>query len=90
MEDKAVPYIVFEGTVARFERIIKRLIILVIALILLFFATNALWIYEWNQYDYSDVTVDGTTGGNASYRGAGASGVINNGEGQSTEPKTQE
>ena len=90
MEDKTVPYIVFEGTIARFERIVKRLIIVIVVLVLLFFATNALWIYEWNQYDYSDVTVDGTTGGNASYMGAGASGVINNGISESEEQETKE
>lgn len=80
IEERSVPYIVFEGTVARFERTIKRLVILVAITIALFFATNAIWIYEWNQYDYSDVTMDNTYGGNANYMGAGASGVISNGQ----------
>lgn len=83
MEDNKVPYIVYEGTVARFERTVRRLIIVLAVTILLLFASNALWIYEWNQYDYSDVTVDSQDGGNANYMGAGASGVINNGEGKS-------
>lgn len=83
MEDKNVPYIVYEDTMARFERTIKRLIYIVIITIVLLFATNAVWLYEWNQYDYSDVVVDGQTGGNAAYMGAGASGVINNGESSS-------
>lgn len=83
MEDNKVPYIVYEGTIARFERTIRRLIIVLAVTILLLFASNALWIYEWNQYDYSDVTVDSQDGGNANYMGAGASGVINNGEGES-------
>ncbi len=83
MEDKNVPYIVFEGTVARFERTIRRLIILIGITILLLFASNAIWIYEWNQYDYSDVVVDSNDGGNASYLEAGMNGVINNGEGDS-------
>ena len=78
-----VPFIVYEGTVARFERIIKRLTILVLIAVLLLFASNAIWIYEWNQYDYTDVTVDSQDGGNANY--IGASGVINNGEGGSQE-----
>lgn len=73
-----VPYIVYEGTIARFERTVKRLIIVLGITILLLFASNALWIYEWNQYDYSDVVVDSQDGGNANY--IGASGVINNGE----------
>lgn len=79
-DDNRVPFIVYEGTIARFERTIKRLIILVGITILLLFASNAIWLYEWNQYDYSDVTMDNTDGGNANYMGAGASGVINNGK----------
>lgn len=82
MEDNKVPYIVYEGTVARFERTVRRLIIVLAVTILLLFASNAIWIYEWNQYDYSDVTLDSQDGGNANYMGAGASGVINNGEGK--------
>lgn len=82
MEDNKVPYIVYEGAIARFERTVRRLIIVLAVTILLLFASNALWIYEWNQYDYSDVTVDSQDGGNANYMGAGASGVINNGEGE--------
>lgn len=77
-DDNRVPFIVYEGTIARFERTIRRLIILVGITILLLFASNAIWIYEWNQYDYEDVTVDSQDGGNANY--IGASGVINNGE----------
>ena len=83
MEDKNVPYIVYEGTMARFERIIKSLFIVIIVLGIMLFATNAVWLYEWNQYDYSDVTVDGQDGGNAAYMGG--SGVINNGESGSEE-----
>ena len=80
-DDNRVPFIVYEGTVARFERTIRRLVILVGITILLLFASNVFWIYEWNQYDYADVTMDNTDGGNANY--IGASGVINNGESQS-------
>ena len=77
-DDNRVPFIVYEGTIARFERTIRRLLILVGITVLLLFASNAIWIYEWNQYDYSDVTVDSQDGGNANY--IGASGYINNGE----------
>ena len=79
--DNSVPFIVYEGTVARFERTIKRLIILIGITILLLFASNAIWIYEWNQYDYEDVSIDNQDGGNANY--IGASGVINNAENSS-------
>ena len=79
--DNSVPFIVFEGTVARFERTIKRLIILLAATILLLFASNAIWIYEWNQYDYEGVTIDGQE--NANY--IGANGIITNAEDSSKE-----
>ena len=83
MEDNSVPYIVYEGTIARFERTVRRLIIVIAIAVLLLFASNALWIYEWMQYDYTDVTVDSQDGGNANY--IGANGYINNGEGRSQE-----
>lgn len=83
MENKDVPYIVYEGTVARFERTIRRLIILVGIVILLLFASNALWLYEWNQYDYGTVDIQNQDGGNANY--IGANGYINNAEDSSTD-----
>ena len=87
MDDRNVSYIVFESTIARFERTVRRLVFVIILLAVLFFATNVLWIYEWNQYDYKDVTVDSQDGGNANY--IGASGVINNepGKGQEQDEK---
>lgn len=87
MEDKTVPYIVYEGTMARFERAIKRLIIVVIIAVVALFATNIAWLYAWNLYDYesTNIVVDGESKGNANYLGAGASGVIHNGESDSTE-----
>ena len=88
MDDRNVPYIVFEGTVARFERIIKRLIIALIIAIGLFFITNFAWLYFWNQYDYSNVMVDSQDGGNANY--IGASGVINNAEDSSQKKNEKE
>lgn len=57
MEDKEkIPYIVHEGVVARMERIIKRLTIALVICILLIFASNALWLYFWNQYNYTGET----------------------------------
>ncbi len=71
-----VPYIVHEGIVVKLERIIYRLIIVIIILL----AMIAYGFYEFTSYDYSDVTLDSQGGGNANYMGAGASGVISNGE----------
>lgn len=71
-----VPYIVYEGTVVKFMSIIQKLVIIIIILL----GIIAYGFYEFTSYDYSDVTVDSQDGGNANYMGAGASGVISNGE----------
>lgn len=80
-EEKNVPYIVYEGAVARHERTIKRLIITIIIAILAIFASNAFWLYEWSQYDYmaysEDIDVNSEDGGNANY--VGYKGNIYNG-----------
>lgn len=86
MNDKApdVSYLVYEGSMSRMERMIKRMTYALILTIVLMFATNALWLYEWMQYDYisEDVTLD-TSGGTASY--IGNDGDIYNGTSESTE-----
>ena len=46
---KDVPYIVHECAVARLERAIKRMWVLVIALIILLCASNAAWIWWESQ-----------------------------------------
>lgn len=82
---KDVPYVVYESTMARLERSIKRLIILLTATILMLFASNMAWLYVWNQYEYSSVVVDSKDGGSANYLEAGMNGVINNAESNSKE-----
>lgn len=88
MEERQVPYIVYENTIARFERTVKRLIIVVAILAVLLFASNMAWLYEWNQYDYGDVDVTTESGGSANY--VGASGVINNGTSTSEDQNQEE
>ena len=56
MEDKNIPYIVFESTQAKNERTVKRLVIALFISIVLIFASNALWLYAWCQYDYESGT----------------------------------
>ena len=75
-----VPYIVHETAMARNERNVKRMIVAVITAIALLFASNALWLYAWMQYDYSseEVIIDSQDGGNANY--IGNDGDIINGE----------
>ena len=89
-EKMYVPYIVYEGEMARQERQIKRLIVTLIIILVLFFASNMAWLYVWNQYEYvdEDVTVDSQDGGNANY--IGNDGAIINGYSNSKEKKTQE
>lgn len=54
MEEKSsIPYIVYEGAQARQERTVKRLIIVLILCIAMIFASNAIWLYAWMQYDYT-------------------------------------
>ena len=54
---KDVPYIVHEGDVARLERVIKRLWVLVLALIILLCASNAAWIWWESQYETIETTI---------------------------------
>lgn len=91
MEEKrnpeSVPYIVHEGAMARAERHSRRLVIALVIAILLMFASNAMWLYCWMQYDYSSeesiVDFDTGEGGNANY--IGQDGDIYNGENASNQ-----
>ena len=55
---KDVPYIVHESAEARHERREKRLLIAVIIAVVLMFASNAMWLYMWAQYDYESYSVE--------------------------------
>lgn len=90
VDERSISSVDHQYDMARLERVIKRLWITILLLLVLFAATNALWIYEWNQYDYADITVDSDDGGNANYLEAGVNGVINNGESDSQEKEAQE
>ena len=83
IDERNISSVDHQYDMARLERIIKRLWITIIVLLILFAGTNALWIYEWNQYSYGEIYVDSEDGGNANYLQAGANGVINNGESDS-------
>ena len=54
---KDVPYIVHEGDVARLERVIKRMWVLVLLLIILFVASNGAWILWESQYETIETTI---------------------------------
>lgn len=81
MERNDIPYIAFEAEMARHERTIKRLLIALVIAVALIFISNMAWLWFFNQFDYSTDTISqGTESGDNSYIGAGASGIINNGE----------
>ena len=48
-----VPYIVHESAEARHERREKRLLYAILIAVALLFASNAMWLYAWMQYDYA-------------------------------------
>ena len=48
---KDVPYIAHESAVARLERVIKRLLVLVLVLIVLLAASNAAWLYYESSFE---------------------------------------
>lgn len=75
-----IPYFIYEHTMARFERTIKRLIIVIVIAVVALFVSNMAWLYVFNSYDVvsEEVAIDSNDGGNANY--IGASGIINNGE----------
>ena len=74
---KDVPYIVHEGAVARLERVIKRLWVLVLALIILLCASNAAWIWYESQFEEVRIEQENESGYN---NFIGNDGDIYNGE----------
>jgi hypothetical protein len=50
-----VPYVVHESDMARLERTIKRLWILLLVLIVLFVGSNGWWI--WRESQFEDITI---------------------------------
>ena len=61
---KDVPYIAHESAVARLERVIKRLWVLVLALIILLCASNAAWIWYESQFEEVRIEQDNKSGYN--------------------------
>lgn len=63
-----VPYVVHEADMARLERTIKRLWILLLVLIALLAGSNAAWIYYESQFQYdmtsTEIEQDTDGGGN--------------------------
>lgn len=75
-----VPYIVHETAMARNERNVKRMVMALVAAIALLFASNALWLWAWMQYDYESYEAITDNGGDANI--IGNDGDIYNGYGE--------
>lgn len=57
--DKSVPYIVFESAIARFDRVLKRMWIVILILVFLLVGTNLAWLYFKSQFE--EITTTTTT-----------------------------
>ena len=94
MEHRDVSYLIYEATQARNERAVKRLVTALIITIVLMFASNAIWLYAWTQYDYIEteeelkVHISTEGGGDANY--IGNDGDILNGENNSKQETNYE
>ena len=76
-------YIVHEGAVARLERVIKRMWVLVLSLIILLFVSNAAWIWYESQFEEIRIEQDNESGYN---NFIGNDGDIHNGETDNNNP----
>lgn len=78
-KELTVPYIVYEGEMARAERRNKRSFILILILIVALVVSNAAWIYYESQFvdEVTTITQDNENGYN---NFIGNDGDINNGE----------
>lgn len=84
-----IPFAAHEAEVSRQERQIKRQWIALIVAIAIIFASNAIWLYAWMQYDYEsyEITADGDS--NANYIGQDGN-IYNGGYNQSEEESAEE
>ena len=80
---KDVPYIAHESAVARLERVIKRLWVLVLVLIVLLAASNAAWIWWESQFEEVRIEQENESGYN---NFIGNDGDIYNGETDNNNP----
>lgn len=88
IKERPVPFLVHDYEMARWERILKRIITVFTIITLALCAIIALLLYDRMSYDYSEVLVDAGEG-NAAYMGDYANGVINNGENSSQKKETE-
>ena len=76
---KIVDYIVYRDVLEHYRFAVKWMSIALIVVVLLLFASNIIWLYYWNQYDYTNdtvtTTIDSQGEGIANYTG-GDGGIM--------------
>lgn len=79
--DKTIPYIAFESALARFDRVIKRMWVIILILVFLLLGTNLAWLHYESQFEEvtettttQKVTQDTKDGGNNSFIGGDSYG----------------
>lgn len=80
---KDVPYNAYEVALARLDRVIKRMCVLVLSLIILLFVSNAAWIFYESQFEEIRIEQDNESGYN---NFIGNDGDIHNGEADNNNP----
>ena len=81
-----IPLIAHQLDMARLERVIKWLVAVIVLLVVVI----GIGVYEFTQYDYSDVYIDSEDKGNANYLEAGLNGAINNNAENSGQKESKE
>jgi len=83
--------IAFERMQSKEERDSHWKNIIIIILIVLLVATNAMWLVAWNQYDYvDDYSVDMQADGDSNANYIGNNGDINNGSEDNSSQETRQ
>lgn len=77
---ETIAYRAYEEQGARNWLVVKRLVWAIIVSVILLFASNALWLWAWMQYDYESYEAVTDNGGDANI--VGNDGDIYNGYGE--------
>ena len=72
----SVPYVVYADTVANYHWVIKKLVIALVVVVCLMFASNLAWLIVWQSYDYSSVETTLESDGNSIANYTGGDGCV--------------
>lgn len=72
-----VPYVVYSDTVVNYHWVIEKLVIALVVVVCLMFASNLAWLYVFQSYDYaSEETVLESDGNSIANYTGGDGGVV--------------